>query len=116
MYNLNLIRQIDDMLDYDILFDNTKIGSLNITDREDSVFIRHINILPEHRRHGHARNVLDEIFDSFEKDICFCIATNSDSAVQFWNRILKERGFEHIRGNIYRVHKSTLQNQRFLNP
>ena len=103
MYDLVLVRQTDNLFDYDIVFDNTKIGALNITDKEDSVFIRHIDILPEHRRCDHAKNILEHLFKISEKDISFCIATNSESAVKFWNKILEKKDHIHIRGNIYQL-------------
>ena len=105
MYEFRRIRQTDDMFDFEILFNNEHIGELNINNNHDTIFIRHIGIDTPFRRCGHARNVVEHIFTVFSKDICFCVAASSDSAVKFWNRLLEEKAHTHIRGNIYRLNK-----------
>jgi len=106
MYRLKAVRQTDNMVDYDILYNDAYIGELDITINEKDVFIRHIGIKAPFRRRGHARKVLEHVIELFKKNISFCIATHSDSAVKFWNRILAEKEHEHIRGNVYQLKKS----------
>lgn len=103
MYNLKEIRSFDGLIDYDIIFNGIKIGRLDIHEYDNKVFIRHIDISECYRRCGHARNIIDYMFKLFNKNISFCIATNSESAVCFWEKILSETNNIHIRGNIYEL-------------
>lgn len=107
MYRLKAVRQIENMIDYEILLGNTRIGKLDITVNEKDIFIRHIGIDALFRRRGHAGRILEHVMELFKKNISFCIATHSDSAIKFWNRILAEKEHEHIRGNVYQLKKAT---------
>ena len=101
--SLKVIRSIEDMTDYYIVFDGVNVGNLDVTEKEDEVFIKHIGIANEYRRCGYARKVVEYMFYLFKKDISFCIATHSESAVKFWNKIIEEKNGIHIRGNIYKL-------------
>lgn len=102
-YNLVEKRKNDNMIDFYILFDSRKIGILNININEESIFIRQIRIFEEYRRSGHAKNMIEYLKGKFKRNIGFCIATNSGSAIKFWENILENNKYEHIRGDIYKL-------------
>ena len=103
MYQLKNIRTFVNMCDFEIVYLEQSIGLVSINLFEDKIFIRQIRIDGIHKRKGHARNVIKLLFKTFNKNIRFCIATNSKSAILFWDQILKENTHKYIRGDIYEI-------------
>lgn len=103
MYQLKNIRTFDNMCDFEIVYLEQTIGLVSINLFEDRIFIRQIRIYDKYKRKGHARNVVRLLFKAFNKNIRFCIATNSESAILFWEQILKENTHKHVRGDIYEI-------------
>ena len=102
-YKLNEKTRIDNMIDFSIIFNNKEIGVLNININEEDIFIRQIRIFEEYRRSGHAKNMIEYLKGKFKRNIGFCIATNSESAIKFWKKILEENKYIHVRGDIYKL-------------
>lgn len=103
MYDLELIREIDNLKDYKLLYNNEHIGNIEVTFHDESVFIRHITIFKQYRRCGHATNIVDYLLYLFNLPVSLCISQSSESAVNFWGSYFKTRNVAHIRGNIYKI-------------
>lgn len=85
----------DGYTDYKIYLDNDEIGVLQTIEDADKdyIFIRQIRIYESVQRQGIGHRVIDNIVSSNTKKIRFCIATNSDKAVKFWNKYLSNTKF-----------------------
>ena len=101
-YSLEVIRNFDDYIDFNICFCGNPIGTLELR-VSDVIFIRQISINQEYRRKNHAKNIVNELLIFYQKPVRLCIATSSESAVLFWNNYLKTKNHTHIRGQIYEI-------------
>lgn len=104
-YKLETIKEYDNYYDYDILYDNNKIGILQIA-RNDNIFVRQIHIYDEYKRCGHASHIIDQLLN--ENDVKLCIATHSQSAMSFWHEYFKNKNVENVRGEIYIIKQKVL--------
>lgn len=104
---LKEIRCIDQLVDYQILDEQTEVGILLLTIHPDQVFIRQIRINTEYRRKGYARKTIEKLLETYPT-VSYCISTHSDSAIKFWKRMekdLKDQGYfvDHIKGELYHI-------------
>ena len=103
-YELKLVRQCDNDLDYHIYYNNIKIGSVEITCFDNYIFIRHIKIYITYRNQGHATNVVDYLFEMFNLPITICVS-HTKCAVDFWTNYMSDKNVIHERGSIYTIQK-----------
>ena len=89
--------------DYDIIIDNKIVGLLQLIDdtSRDYTFIRQIEVYEP--RKGIATQVVDELVK--QKTVRLCVATESESAVKFWEAYLKDKNCKNIRGTIWEIYK-----------
>lgn len=80
---LEKCREYSDFIDFEILADGNKIGTLDIRSTESFIFIRHIRIEEKFRRNGYAREAVDQL-RLLNKPISLAISTHSESAAPFW--------------------------------
>lgn len=107
---LKEIRCIDQLVDYQILNEQTEVGILLLTIHPDQVFIRQIRINTEYRRRGYAKKTIEKLLEIYPT-VSYCISTHSDSAIKFWKRMekdLKDQGYfiDHIKGELYQIRTS----------
>ena len=102
-FTLVVSKQKDTYVDYDILKDKQKIGILQIVNHNEYIFVRQVHIFEEYQRKGYATLLFEEFIDISFKNIRFCIATNSNSAIHFWEFFLKKHKNIHIKGHTYEL-------------
>lgn len=105
---LNQKRNKDSWIDYDIICDGTVVGELQtIEDERDYIFGRQISVTKEYQGHGIATSIINDFILSHDKPFRFCIATNSEKAVDFWQFYLDATSFQkqNIRGDIWELRK-----------
>lgn len=95
--------QKDNYIDYDIYKKNEKIGILQTVNNKEYTFIRQVHIFDEYQRNGYATLLFENLIDISNKNIRLCIATNSNSAIHFWNNFLMKHLNFHIKGHIYEL-------------
>jgi predicted acetyltransferase len=99
----------DGYVTYKILCENTQVGELDtIEDDRDYIFGRQVEIFENYQGHGLGTHVIDEfITEHSDKHFRFCIATNSDKAVDFWQFYLEatKNNKKHIRSEIWEIWK-----------
>lgn len=108
---LKEIRCIDQLVDYQILDEQTEVGILLLTIHPDQVFIRQIRINTKYRRKGYARKTIEKLLETYPT-VSYCISTHSESAIKFWKRMgkdLKDQGYlvDHIKGELYQIQTPT---------
>ena len=88
----------DGYTDYKIYLGNEEIGVLQTIedDDKDYIFIRQIRIYESVQRLGIGHRIIDNIVSRSTKKIRFCIATNSDKAIKFWNKYLSNTKFNKV--------------------
>lgn len=95
--------------DYKIYLGNDKIGVLQTIEDEsrDYIFIRQIHIEESVQRLGLGRRIIDNLVNTNTKKIRFCIATNSDKAIDFWNKYLSNTKFNkvNVKGQTWEIWK-----------
>ena len=62
---LKEIRCIDQLVDYQILNEQTEVGILLLTIHPDQVFIRQIRINTEYRRRGYAKKTIEKLLEIY---------------------------------------------------
>lgn len=101
-----LTMRSDGYAEYNIYYNNVVAGKLQtIEDDRDYIFIRQIFIAENMQRIGIGKAAIDNIVLCNTKKIRFTIATNSNKAVQFWNKYLNNTEFNsrHIKGGTYEL-------------
>lgn len=88
----------DGYTDYKIYLGNDEVGVLQTIEDvdKDYIFIRQIRIYEPVQRLGIGHRVIDNLVSSNTKKIRFCIATNSDKAIKFWNNYLSNTKFNKV--------------------
>ena len=105
-FKLLLVREFDNYKDYDIYYNDIKIGVFLIVEHEDYIFGRQVHIFDEFQRNGYAKLLFEELSNFYT--IRFTIATNSNKAVCFWKKYLETHNHKHIKGETYEISKITL--------
>lgn len=99
----------DGYIDYKIYLGNDEIGVIQTIEDEnkDYIFIRQIRIYESVQRLGIGRRVIDNLVNTSTKKIRFCIATNSDKAINFWNKYLGNTKFNkvNVKGQTWEIWK-----------
>ena len=98
---LNMLKtkvESDGYTDYKIYLGNEEIGILQTIedDDKDYIFIRQIRIYESVQRLGIGHRIIDNLVSRSTKKIRFCIATNSDKAIKFWNKYLSNTKFNKV--------------------
>lgn len=89
--------------DYDIIKNGENIGIFQIVKNEDSIFGRQIHIYENFQRKGYAKLFFEDLMKILKVNFRFCIATSSQSAMNFWNKYLKTHPNINIRGYIFEL-------------
>lgn len=96
-------------IEYDIYLNDIVVGSfLTIEDpAADYYFGREIHIDDKYKRRGIAQSIISEYLNQIQKPFRLCIATESSSAVGFWENYFKNSPYKvkSIRGAIYEISK-----------
>lgn len=77
-----------DFIDYFIAVNDKVVGTLDIRDTQDFIFIRSIQIKKEYRRNGYAKKAIDYLL-TFHKPVKLVISEHSPSAAPFWHEYFK---------------------------
>ena len=108
IYIKEIERDSDCDISYKIMLDDKEVGTfLTIEDERKFVFIRQISICDEFKRLGIAKQVIDNFVSDSKKPVRFTIATNSKSAILFWNKYLQTTSFKktNIKENSWQLEK-----------
>ncbi len=104
---LKLIEENNTYQDYEIYQDTTKIGILQLVNdpNQQHIFGRQIHIYDAYQRQGLGLKTIELVLRRFNKPFRFCIATNSEKAVNFWGKYLNttKHKKENIRGEIWQL-------------
>lgn len=107
--DLQLVSNINGYKDYSIISNNNKVGILQTVESDDSdyIFGRQIRIFPEFQRNKIGTQVINYILETNSKPFMFCIATNSEKAINFWRKYLNNKSISkrNIRGEIWQIEK-----------
>lgn len=108
--NFEKFRELEDgYIDYNIIFNGENVGLIQTIELEerDYIFIRQIHIEKDFRNKGIARKVVSYFIENHDKAFRFCIATNSESAIHFWNSYLGKTSYNknNLRGDIWEIRK-----------
>lgn len=112
MLNLSfnqIAKQEDGYTEYIIYCNNTEVGLLQTIEdnSRDYIFCRQLHINTEHQRQGIGKEVVDTVVNKSNKRFRFCIATNSNKAINFWSKYIKNTEFNkrNIRGETWEIWK-----------
>lgn len=105
-YQLKVVRENDSYIDFEILYGNDTVGILNINfTKSNQIFIRQIRIFEQYRKQHHATHTVDYLLCLYTKDVIFSIASQSQSAIDFWNNYMSKnkKRVKHLKGLTYQV-------------
>ena len=102
-FELKMKRKENEYEDYDIIKNGENIGIFQIVKNEDSIFGRQIHIYENFQRKGFAKSFFEDLMRTLNVNFRFCIATSSQSAMNFWDKYLKTHPNNHIRGYIFEL-------------
>lgn len=109
-HNITLVEtsKNDGYIDYDLFEGATHVGILQtIEDDRDFIFGRQIKVFAKYQGNGIGTSVIDDFIMAHDKPFRFCIATNSEKAISFWDFYLRDTMFnkKNLRSEIWEIWK-----------
>lgn len=105
---LKQTRSDQEYKDYEIWIGNTQVGIfLTVEDEnEPYIFGREITVYEPYQGQRIGTCVINSFLATRKKPFRFCIATNSEKALDFWQFYLNKTSLPwiHLRGEIYEIH------------
>ena len=105
MYEFLEKDKVDNLIDFEILFNKQKIGVLEIAEQPQFVFIRQIHVDEEFQRLGHATKIIYQLLEQYKLPLRYCVSTHSNSAIIFWRKFNEkyQKEVKHIKGDLYEL-------------